>query len=58
MLYHRIPIPIVLSVVCSVSAALCIVAKRCKIGLLCVEVEYECGDDISVGTIFDALSPP
>ena len=24
----------------------------------CIEIELECGDDISIGTIFDLLGPP
>ena len=42
------------------SAALCIVAKRCKIGLYCIglEVEQERGDEISIGTIFESLVHP
>ena len=35
-----------LSYACRLSAALCIVAKRCNIGLWCVDVDKKCGDDI------------
>ena len=41
--------------VCRLSAALFIVAKRCKIGL---DVEKGCWDDISIGTVFAPLGPP
>ena len=26
--------------------------------IVCIAVEYECGDEISIGSIFDALGPP
>ena len=50
MLTHRWPILIALSI------ALCIVANWCKITLQClIEVKQECGDDISIATIFDPI---
>ena len=33
-------------------AALCIVAKRCNLPIVLIEVEYECGVDISIGIIY------
>ena len=46
-----------LCAVCLLSAALCIVDKRCKIGIMvCIEVEQESGVAFSICTMFDPLS--
>ena len=46
-------VAIVCPSICLSSAMVCTVAKLCKIGLCCVEVEYGCWVDISRGAIFD-----
>ena len=59
MLVLRRPIPFAcMSVVCVSFAVLCIVAKQCKVGIWCVEVEEECEVYISVVTTFNPLFLP
>ena len=54
MLQYRRPIAIALSVCLSVAYCGQTVLDR---HIVCMEVESECGDEISNGTIFDPLGP-
>ena len=54
MLWHRRPIAIALSDCRVVHCGQTVQDSP----LVCIEVEYEYGDEISIGTIFDTLGPP
>ena len=59
MLRHRQPIPIVLSVVCLFVCRVVYCGQAVQDRpIVRIEVTYQCGNDISIVTIFDPLGPP